>query len=192
MDKGTRVRIVKGRNGVNQAGTVFWEGPNKYGSGTRLGIEGDDGQTYWIATEYVEEIADAVAAVVEEPTLERGMRVQWQRGEETGTGEVFWLGTNKRGPGTRVGVRDDVTQDAVWLPASCCTPSDASAAKENRPSPGRAPTRTDDDMPPMAPLPQDIDASSDELPPMAPLPDDGDIPYFEEEEEIPYNEDDLF
>ncbi|MBT3220611.1 MAG: hypothetical protein HN348_16115, partial [Proteobacteria bacterium] len=82
MDKGTRVRIVKGRNGIDQTGTVFWEGPNKFGSGTRLGIEGDNGQTYWIPTDNVEELGAAAAtAAPEEPVLERGMRVQWQRGE---------------------------------------------------------------------------------------------------------------
>ena len=48
IDKGTRVTIIGGRRGKGQSGSVFWTGKNKWGDGDRLGVSGDDGETYWV------------------------------------------------------------------------------------------------------------------------------------------------
>lgn len=46
--KGDRVQIIDGKaKGI--FGTVFWEGPSKFGSGRRVGIRSDDGATHWAA-----------------------------------------------------------------------------------------------------------------------------------------------
>ena len=49
IDKGTRVTIIGGRRGKGQSGSVFWTGKNKWGDGDRLGVRGDDGETYWVS-----------------------------------------------------------------------------------------------------------------------------------------------
>lgn len=47
MDKGTRVKIAKGKSGVGQRGVVFWSGPSKFGTGQRIGVRTDAGEKVW-------------------------------------------------------------------------------------------------------------------------------------------------
>ena len=117
MDKGDRVRITGGRQGKDKTGTIFWKGPNKYGSGDRYGVRGDDGETYWVSGDNVEASEAAAPPVEEGPTFAKGDRVAYKvRGEE-GVGTVFWIGESRNGPGQRLGVRPDDSDEAVWLDA---------------------------------------------------------------------------
>ena len=122
MDKGTRVRVTGGRKYKDKVGTVFWEGEDKYRKeGTRLGLHGDDGETIWVRSDYCEALEASDPAFVvpepEGPPPEKGSRVRWpdDNGEHSGT--VFWLGEARSGPGTRLGIRDDETDEAVWRDA---------------------------------------------------------------------------
>lgn len=119
MDKGSRVRIVKGRKAVGVTGTVFWLGDNKFGEGKRAGIEGDDGETYWIATENLEESDDAPPEV--EPPA-KGERVRFELEGVEVEGEVFWVGEAKSGRGYRLGVRD-AAGEAHWVDARRARPA---------------------------------------------------------------------
>lgn len=118
MEKGTRVVVTKGRKAVGVTGTVFWTGPDQYSDGLRVGVRGDDGETYWLNGEYLEALdpEDTRAAVEPAETFEKGDRVSWEAGGETLEGEVFWIGENKFGPGQRLGVRD-AGGEAHWLDA---------------------------------------------------------------------------
>ena len=124
MDKGTRVKIVKGRKAVGMTGTVFWYGDNKFGEGKRCGIEGDDGETYWISESNLEKTNDA-APELEIP--EKGTRVVFtsEAGEEV-EGEVFWSGESKSGRTVRLGVKD-AEGETHWLDARKARPADAPA-----------------------------------------------------------------
>jgi len=118
VKKGARVRIVKGQKGHGVAGAVFWKGPNKWGEGERLGVRGDDGETYWVADSDVEPTTDAAPPLEAGPTFEKGARVGFKVNGREGTGTVFWTGQSRQGPGQRLGVRDDAPEgedDAVWL-----------------------------------------------------------------------------
>lgn len=127
MDKGTRVEIIKGYKGIGVIGTVFWSGPDKYNDGeTRLGIKGDDGETYWVNAAHVQESDEEASAQPaasppppttpsqdDGPPLAKGSRVELQDGQQ---GSVFWYGASKFGDGMRVGVE---TEDGSkhWLDA---------------------------------------------------------------------------
>lgn len=138
MDKGTRVEIVRGRNGKGAVGTVFWVGDDKFDEGSkRLGVRGDDGETYWVSSNNVERTG-AEPPDDDGPELEKGDRVGWRRGEEEGEGEVFWLGPSKHGGGVRVGVRDDAGE-THWFDARQLTPLGGAAG---------APVPDDDEEPP--------------------------------------------
>lgn len=113
IDKGSRVVVVKGRKAVGTMGTVFWIGDNKWGEGKRLGIEGDDGQTHWIAMSNVE-LTDQQPPEIEPPS--KGDMVAWTVDEQELTGTVFWVGESKSGRGYRVGVKDDA-EETHWLDA---------------------------------------------------------------------------
>ncbi len=118
MDKGDRVRIVKGRQGKDQTGSIFWVGENKYGSGQRFGISGDDGETYWIPEENCEQLEAGSAGFAQEEVsfeFDKGDRVAWKNNNGSGVGTIIWIGDNKHGPGKRVGVRDENMEEAVWL-----------------------------------------------------------------------------
>ena len=131
MDKGQRVRITGGRQGKDQTGTIFWKGPNKYGSGDRYGVRADDGETYWVSGDNVEATDAAAPPIDAGPTFAKGDRVAYKvRGEE-GIGSVFWIGESRSGPGQRLGVRPDGSDDAVWLDsrqARAATEEDEQAA----------------------------------------------------------------
>lgn len=114
VEKGVRVAIVKGRKGNGVVGTVFWIGEDKYNEGQkRLGVRGDDGETYWVSADNVE-LTDVPEAEPEEPDYEKGDRVTYEHRGEEGIGEVFWVGPSKHGPGYRVGLKIEGEED-LWL-----------------------------------------------------------------------------
>ncbi|MEZ4238165.1 MAG: hypothetical protein R3F59_18860 [Myxococcota bacterium] len=116
MEKGVRVEIVRSKKGQGVFGTVFWTGEDRFNEGEmRLGVRGDDGETYWVSESQVEK-TDAAPPSHEEPELSKGDVVSWTRGEEELQGEVFWLGPSKHGGGTRVGVRDG-SGETHWIDA---------------------------------------------------------------------------
>lgn len=177
MDKGTRVKIVKG-NGKDQTGTVFWTGPDRYRSGLRLGISGDDGETYWVSEEDVEKTDSTPPPA---PTFDKGDRVRFRNRGQEGTGTVFWIGDSRSGPGQRLGIRDDSNpDDAVWLDGRFAHP---------------LPPEEDQGAPPDTDWPRPYDASTalnppprdDEPPPIDDAyidqmaatieEDDGDLPF---------------
>ena len=122
MDKGSRVRIISGPN-TGVTGTIFWSGKDKYKGGKRFGVRGDDGETHWVGQDLVES-TDAPEPAVEGPTYEKGDRVSFKQQGQAGTGTIFWIGDSRRG-GQRLGVRNDEDPDnAVWIDARYCTPSD--------------------------------------------------------------------
>lgn len=143
MEKGARVEIVKGRKGKGTVGTVFWVGENQYGPGVRLGIEGDDGETYWVNADNVEPTAKGPPPEPEEPS--RGDRVRFTLDDAVAHGEVFWVGPAKSGRGTRVGVNCD-DGETRWLNARQVE-IDAGEA----PSPSAAPDEGDLAPPPPVP-----------------------------------------
>jgi hypothetical protein len=96
---------------------VFWKGPNKYGSGERLGVRGDDGGTYWVADSDVEPTTSESPKLEAGSSFEKGDRVGFRNQGRDGTGSVFWLGQSRNGPGQRLGIRDDDGDEAVWLDA---------------------------------------------------------------------------
>ena len=166
--KGDRVKILEG-DGEGQLGEVFWIGSNKWGPGSRLGVRGDDGETYWVSEDSTE-LTETVAPPPEPgATYQKGDRVAFTQRGQQGEGTVFWTGQS-RGGGQRLGIRLDDAEDAVWLDARFARPVEVravSARAEPRPSPVE-PARADEDgyvefTPPLGP---------DDLPPMAPIDDD--------------------
>ena len=112
MKRGTRVRVVSGKKSVGVEGTVFWEGPNKYGEGMRLGLKDENEETHWVNADHVEVLEESPDSgpaarpdgpAVDESRLTKGARVEIGGGL---TGEIFWVGPNKFGPGLRLGVKD--------------------------------------------------------------------------------------
>ena len=154
MEKGTRVEIVRGQTGTGAVGTVFWVGEDRYNEGTkRLGVRGDDGETYWVSGDDVEK-SNAAVPVHEAPDLNRGDRVTWTKGGVAGEGEVFWVGPSKHGPGVRVGVKDG--EESLWFDAhqlKLATGNGASAPTNGASAPQAPPSRPapeppmDDDIP---------------------------------------------
>ena len=167
IDKNTRVTITTG-DGKGQSGTVFWTGADKYRGGQRLGVRGDDGETYWVSEGDVETTTDAPPAGA---TYDKGDRVRFRNHGQEGTGTVFWTGESRSTGGQRLGIRDDQSpDDAVWIDARFVSPlspeDDAGPPPASAPPAGRraaAPAASssgprDDDMPP----PRD-DAAIDSL-----------------------------
>jgi hypothetical protein len=196
VDKGTRIKIISGE-GMDQTGTVFWTGKDRYRDGLRLGVRGDDGETYWISQADVEE-TDAVVPVGE--TFDKGDRVRFRNSGAEGFGTVFWIGQSRDGPGQRLGIRDDSNpEDAIWLDARF---AEALAEGEGPPAPpppargsrggggggGGGGGRRDEEVDEM-PADYAPSLSSDEMPPMAPIDDsyadqmaqqiddEGDVPF---------------
>ena len=106
MDKGTRVKVFKGQKGVGTTGVIFWIGDNKYGEGKRIGLEGDDGETYWLPMENVQETSEVAEVGDAGPEPTKGSKVRWGSGDTEGFGTVFWFGAAKNGRGNRIGVND--------------------------------------------------------------------------------------
>lgn len=122
VEKGTRVRVIGGRKHKDKVGSVFWEGPDKFREGgTRFGLHCDDGETVWIRSDFCEalEASDPAFAIPqpEGPAPEKGTRVCWSDDEGKHSGEVFWTGEAKNGPGIRLGIRHDETEEAIWRDA---------------------------------------------------------------------------
>jgi len=122
MNKGDRVRVVRGRKSMGVDGTVFWEGPNKYGEGTRLGLKDADGETHWVPSENVELLdtkqgedpaPKTTGGAPDESQLTKGARVRWRDDK----GVIFWVGQNKFGPGLRLGVTG-ADEQKHWLDAA--------------------------------------------------------------------------
>jgi len=180
VKKGDRVKITDGK-GSGQHGEVFWTGPNKWGPGTRLGVRGDDGETYWVNDAGVEQSAAKAPAPEPGETFEKGDRVAFSQRGQQGEGTVFWTGHGRSG-GQRLGVRPDDDEEAVWLDARFARRAEpqAPAAPEPTLPPDEdeggyaeyAPSLGPDDLPPMAPLDDDyadqmanmIDEAPDEVP----------------------------
>jgi hypothetical protein len=120
VDKGTRVKVYKGRNAVGTTGVIFWIGDNKFGDGKRIGLEGDDGQTYWLPMENVQETSEASTVEDSGPEPVKGSKVRWGSGETEGFGTVFWFGAAKNGRGNRVGV-NDAHGETHWFSAKQVT-----------------------------------------------------------------------
>lgn len=175
MDKGARVTITDGRQGKGVSGVIFWKGPNKWGEGERLGVRGDDGETYWVADADVEPATGAPPPVQDAgPTFAKGDRVRFKQGGREGTGSVFWTGESRQGPGQRLGIRDDDGEDPVWIDARLAEAL-TDEPRSAMPPGGRAPVHLggdDEDAAPWVPS-----LSEDELPPAAPW-DDADVASF--------------
>ncbi len=110
IGKGSRVRIVSG-NDEGVRGFIFWQGPNKFGSGSRFGVKDANGDAFWVDSEEVAIDEDAEQPEKKEATgdvFDKGDRVKIIAGESEGhAGEVFWTGDSRFGPGMRFGVRGD-------------------------------------------------------------------------------------
>jgi hypothetical protein len=166
---------------------VFWVGEDRYRPDLkRIGLKGDDGQTYWLSAENVEK-TDAKEPEYEPSEMpQRGDRVRYRLGEDEGVGEVFWTGESKRGPGWRVGVKDG-DGEAVWLDARQVIGIETGEAQQApaRPAPEGAPIAFeeapfDDDAPPM--LVEDAPVGAP--PPMDEPPPLEAPPMWEEEEDF--------
>ena len=157
FQKGARVEIVDGRSGVGVSGEIFWKGESRYTDGERLGVRGDDGETYWVDDSEVQAATGEAPKQDAGPTFDKGDRVSFRDRGRDGTGTVFWIGQSRQGPGQRLGVRDDDAEgedNAVWLDARLCKPSDTPAPEgSERParSSGRS-TSSGADIPPAPPM----------------------------------------
>ena len=172
MEKGTRVRITAGE-GEGVTGSVFWTGKDRYREGMlRLGVRGDDGETYWASQSDVNVCDDPLPAGEH---FEKDDRVQFRVRGEQGTGTVFWIGESRNGPGQRLGIRDDANpEDAVWLDARMVKHLDADAD----PGPAPAPERGTPTPPaPRAEAPPIDDAWIDQMAAQIDEDPDNDVPF---------------
>jgi hypothetical protein len=173
-EKGTRVAIVAGKQGKGMRGEVFWIGDSRYGKGSRYGVRGDDGETYWIDEDKLgpeDAVPPPTLPEASAAPLEKGTRVTIVRGDHAGhVGEIFWVGESRYGKGPRYGVRGDDGEtywvDGPGVEALDEPPKDASAAKAAKSPPKREPKTKNDAA-----------AFQDD----APLPDDGDFAMPENE-----------
>lgn len=122
FEKGSRAAVVAGKKGVGVRGQVFWIGENKYGPGSRYGLRGDDGETYWLDDTQIGPESAGQAAPQSQakkptasgPALDKGQRVVLKASQVRG--EVFWVGQSRYGDGMRYGVRDN-DGNAHWVDA---------------------------------------------------------------------------
>ena len=117
FNKGDRVEIKPGEQGAGVTGEVFWIGTKKWGDGERLGVRGDDGDTYWIDDTGVEKSTKGPPPPDPSQTFSKGDRVSFKSRGREGRGRVFWIGESRHGPGQRLGIDDDDGEEAVWLDA---------------------------------------------------------------------------
>jgi len=187
MDKNSRVTIVRGKKGNGVSGTIFWVGDNRYGPGKRFGVRGDDGETYWVAEDLVEETkAAAPPPKPEDPGVQKGATVTWTKGETVFMGRVFWYGKSKQGSGHRIGVEDD-QGETHWLAANAVTPVEGEPVPPDRSRPSApsseayeaaAPEEDDDPNPFAEPSPVgEPPAWMDDEPPVQEAPS-----WYEDEE----------
>ncbi len=114
FDKGRTVKIVSGPEGVGMIGEIFWWGPSKFGAGMRAGIEGVDGEKYWIDEKHLGWPDEEIKSKDEQP-LGKGSPVKVTGGEHEGkSGEIFWWGKSKYGAGMRAGVKTS-EDETLWV-----------------------------------------------------------------------------
>lgn len=122
FEKGARVKIVGGLEGVGTVGEIFWWGESKFGDGMRAGVSADDEQKYWVDEENLgwpdEEVPDEVMEAAEQASqFRRGDEVTVKSGKDAGAaGTIFWWGESKWGDGMRAGVETD-DGEKVWVDA---------------------------------------------------------------------------
>ena len=146
IQKGAWVQITRGAGRLRE-GVVFWLGDGT--NGPRCGIRTDGNETLWAniadvrvttkstdadepaeaeedddAARFIKAAAKPEPAPLAKGTLTKGMRVKWSKGRLQGNGTVFWIGKNKFGDGMRAGVKDDETEDTVWVDADDCQPTE--------------------------------------------------------------------
>lgn len=123
FEKGARVKIVSGLEGVGVVGEIFWWGESKFGDGMRAGVSPDDeDETYWVDEEHLgwpdEDIPEEVMEAAEQASVfSKGDRVRVTSGKHEGaTGVIFWWGESKWGDGMRAGINTD-DDDTAWVDA---------------------------------------------------------------------------
>jgi len=114
LEKGATVKVVSGPEAVGMIGEIFWWGKSKYGAGMRAGIQGVDGEKYWIDEEHLGWPEDAVENPTE-PRLGKGVEARVTGGDHAGAqGKIFWWGKSKYGSGMRAGLEDE-TGETIWV-----------------------------------------------------------------------------
>jgi len=175
VDKGTRVKVFQGRKApIGTTGIIFWIGDNKYGEGKRIGLEGDNGETYWVPMDDVEATTEVNEVEASGPEPAKGSNVKWGREGEESFGTVFWFGAAKNGRGNRIGVNDQ-HGETHWFNAKQVTVVDELPAVDE-PEPAATP-----DAPAMPDGPNWDHApdygDGDEAPPAEPVWDDENPPF---------------
>lgn len=179
FEKGTRVGIVGGKAGKGMRGEVFWIGESRYGKGSRYGVRGDDGETYWIDEQHLGAETDVPEPQLPQrdlPVLAKGARVRITKGEGAGsTGEIFWVGESKFGHGMRYGVRADDGEETFWIdgPGVEAIEGESPAPEKKQKQAKKAAAREEFADDPRAHAPQSSAAPFDDD---APPPDDEDAP----------------
>ncbi|MEM7605891.1 MAG: hypothetical protein AAF411_11095 [Myxococcota bacterium] len=191
FSKGDDLEVVGGKS-AGARGEVFWTGPNKFGPGFRYGMRTADGQTHWVDEADVKP-AEGPAPEAEpkapaKPALTKGSTVRITGGREGvgRSGEVFWSGPNKFGPGHRYGVRDG--DDTFWVDENQIEVlQEAAAASES------ANEFRDDaaDFRDAGSFSDAADFEDDGPPPSGPAIADGDFPPLDDDE-APMDEEDEF
>ena len=161
------MKVFQGKKApIGMTGLIFWIGDNKYGEGKRIGLQGDDGETYWIPMDDVQPSAEVQQTESSGPEPTKGANVKWGRegGEKFGT--VFWLGPAKNGTGNRIGVNDQ-GGETHWLSARQVSVIDSLPAHDEPPSSASSPVADAPDMPdgPTWDSAPDYGDSEDDAPP---------------------------
>ena len=123
FERGARVKIVGGREGVGKVGEIFWWGESKFGDGMRAGVTGDDDIKYWVDEADLgwpeDELSpEAIETVKASKGLGKGVDVRVIAGKSEGeTGTIFWWGPSKWGEGMRAGVETH-SGEKVWVDAA--------------------------------------------------------------------------
>ena len=124
FEKGDRVKIIGGTEGVGVVGEIFWWGDSRYGDGMRAGVRGpEEDESYWVDAIHLgdpsEEIAEEVLEAAKEAAkFRKGDRVRVIEGRDAGSvGVIFWWGESKYGEGMRAGIEAD-DGEKVWADAA--------------------------------------------------------------------------
>lgn len=117
FEKGATVKVVSGPEAVGMIGQIFWWGNSKFGAGMRAGVDGVDGEKYWIDEEHLgwpdEEVEDP-----SQPRLGKGVEANVTGGEHQGaSGTIFWWGKSKYGEGMRAGLETE-GGETLWVDES--------------------------------------------------------------------------
>ena len=124
FERGDRVKIVSGLEGVGVVGEIFWWGESRYGEGMRAGVRGPgDDESYWVDAIHLGYPDDDIPEEVMEAAKEaskfgKGDRVRVVEGRDAGSvGVIFWWGESKFGDGMRAGIETD-SGEKVWADAA--------------------------------------------------------------------------